>query len=211
MSRLPREIQTPRLLLRLPAAEDAEALNGAIVASHQELSQWMDWAVEPQALEQTRKFCRESLTAWEEETALNTLMVEQTTGEIIGSSGYPRLDWTVPKFEIGYWCRTDKVGQGFVSEATWALARYAFAELAASRVEVRMDDRNRRSWSVAERLGFQLEGRLGNDVRVPDGSLRDTRIYAALTLETLKTPPAALSRERSASVYESLPPRQPGP
>lgn len=188
MPRLPREIRTQRLLLRLPAVEDAEALNRAIAASQQELSQWMDWAVKPQSLDQTRAFCRDSLTAWEAESALNALMVERSSGEVIGSSGYPRLDWTVPKFEIGYWCRTDKVGQGFVSEATWALAHYAFAELAANRVELRMDDRNRRSWAVAERLGFQLEGSLGNDVAAPDGTLRDTRIYAALTLETLQTP-----------------------
>lgn len=191
MPRLPVEIRTRRLLLRLPAVEDAEALNAAIVASHPELSLWMDWAVEPQTLDQTREFCRESLTAWEAEQSLNTLLVELSTGEIIGSSGYPRMDWTVPKFEIGYWCRTDKVGQGFVTEATWALARYAFTELAANRVELRMDERNRRSWSVAERLGFSLEATLRNDVRVPDGSLRDSRVYGAVTLEDLHSPDAS--------------------
>lgn len=41
-----------------------------------------------------------------------------------------------------------------------------------------MDDRNERSWRVAERCGFQLEGTLRNSARTVDGQLRDTRVYA---------------------------------
>lgn len=135
MSRLPAEIRTQRLLLRLPGPEDAEELNRALRTSQAELSAWMDWAV--------------------------------------------------PKFEIGYWCRTDKVGQGFVSEATLALAQHAFLGLGAKRVALRMDDRNRRSRSVAERLGFVHEATLKNNDRATDGSLRDTRVYAAFSLTDL--------------------------
>lgn len=197
MSRLPTEIRTDRLLIRLPAIEDAQMLNESILASHPELSVWMDWAVEPQSLEETKNFCRESLTAWEEERGLNALMVELASGEIIGSSGYPRLDWMVPKFEIGYWCRSDKVGQGFVSEAARALAEHAFEALDANRVELRMDDRNRRSWMVAERLGFNHEATLRNDVRVPDGTLRDTRVYGAVSLKSLNPPAGGSSEGRS--------------
>ena len=100
----------------------------------------------------------------------------------------PRFDWTVPKFEIGYWCRSDLTGRGLVTEATWALARHAFESLGARRVELKMDDRNRRSWAVAERLGFRLEATLRHDVRVPDGTLRDTRVYGAVSLEELNQP-----------------------
>mgnify|MGYP001829153882 CR=1 FL=1 len=188
MSRLPREIAGQRLLLRLPVVDDVQALNEAIVASHPELSQWMDWAVSPQTPEQTAEFVRGSESSWQEETALNLLMVEQDSNEIIGATGYPRLDWQVPKFEIGYWVRSDRVGRGYASESTWMLARHAFDVLDAHRVELRMDDRNRRSWSVAERLGFTLEATLRKDVRVPDGSLRDTRVYSAIGIEELEAP-----------------------
>ena len=84
--------------------------------------------------------------------------------------------------------RSDRVGRGYASESTWALARHAFTELKANRVELRMDDRNERSWAVAERFGFRLEATLRNEVRVPDGSLRDTRIYGAVSLDELKVP-----------------------
>lgn len=187
-ARLPERIESERLLLRLPAIEDAEALNRAIADSHDALKAWMDWAAEPPSLEHTRAFCQESRAVWQAETALNLLLIEKTSGRIVGSSGYPRLNWSVPSFEIGYWCRTDRVGRGYASEATWALSRYAFQTLGACRVELRMDDRNERSWRVAERLGFLREAVLRNDVRVADGSLRNTRVYAAISLDELRSP-----------------------
>ncbi len=188
MSRLPREIRTRRLCLRLPSEDDARALNTAIAASQEALSRWMDWAVEPQTLAQTTEFIRGSLDGWSQEKALNLLMVTADDDEIIGATGYPRLDWSVPCFEIGYWCRSDRTGRGYVSEATWALARHAFESLAANRVELRMDEKNRQSWAVAERLGFRHEATLRNEVRVPHGSLRDTRIYGAVSLRELVSP-----------------------
>ena len=188
MSRFPEQIESARLLLRRPAQDDVSALNAAIVDSHPELNVWMDWAVKPQTLEETADFVGRSEKSWQEETELNLLMVEQGSGEIVGATGYPRLDWNVPAFEIGYWVRSDRVGRGYASESTWALARHAFAVLKAKRVELRMDDRNERSGAVAERFGFKLEAILRNEVRVADGSLRDTRVYAAIRLEELKAP-----------------------
>jgi RimJ/RimL family protein N-acetyltransferase len=50
--------------------------------------------------------------------------------------------------------------------------------LKAERVEIRMDDHNVRSWRVAERAGFTLEGVLRRDALAPDGRVRNTRVYA---------------------------------
>ncbi|MGE0675252.1 MAG: GNAT family N-acetyltransferase [Methylibium sp.] len=188
MSRLPERIEADRLLLRLPSAADAGPLNRAIADSFEALNAWMDWAVKPQTLDETRAFCLESRKLWQAGTALNLLMIDKASGSIVGASGYPRLDWSVPRFEIGYWCRTAHVGRGYASEATWALSRCAFEALGAQRVELRMDDRNVRSWRVAERLGFSREAMLRNDVRVADGSLRHTRVYAAISLSELRAP-----------------------
>lgn len=40
------------------------------------------------------------------------------------------------------------------------------------------DERNERSFRVAERLAFELDEILRNDERPPGGELRDTRVYA---------------------------------
>ncbi len=84
----------------------------------------------------------------------------------------------MPKFEVGYWCHSAHVGRGYVSEATHALTLLAFDRFDAVRVEIRMDDNNERSWRVAQRLGFELEGVIHAETRTNNGSLRDTRVYA---------------------------------
>ena len=99
-------------------------------------------------------------------------------GELVGGAGLHRIDWTLRKFEIGYWRRTGCEGQGFVTEAVHTLTRVAFDVLDARRVEIRMDDRNARSWRVAERAGFTLEALLRFDSATSAGEPRSTRIYA---------------------------------
>ncbi|MBC8057608.1 MAG: GNAT family N-acetyltransferase, partial [Rhizobiales bacterium] len=96
----------------------------------------------------------------------------------VGGTGLHRIDWKVRRFELGYWCRTRCRGKGYVTESSRALTRFAFDQLQARRVEVRMDDNNERSWRVAERAGFAFEGVLRSDSLNPRGEARDTRVYA---------------------------------
>lgn len=84
----------------------------------------------------------------------------------------------MPKLELGYWCRTSRVGEGLTREGVVALAEMAERELGAARLEIRCDTRNRRSARVAEACGFGLEGTLRNESRDPQGNLRDTLLCA---------------------------------
>jgi RimJ/RimL family protein N-acetyltransferase len=54
----------------------------------------------------------------------------------------------------------------------------AFDGLQAQRVELRIDNVNERSWRVAERAGFTLEGVLRHESLTADGALRDMRVYS---------------------------------
>ncbi|MDX1385163.1 MAG: GNAT family N-acetyltransferase, partial [Thermoanaerobaculia bacterium] len=102
------------------------------------------------------------------------------TDTVVGGSGLHRPDWSVPSFEIGYWVRDRFSGQGYITESTRAIADFAFGELRARRVEVRMSTRNTRSIRVAERAGFEREGVLRNHRRHEDGSLADTLIFSRI-------------------------------
>ena len=89
-----------------------------------------------------------------------------------------RLVIRAPKVQIGYWVRKSFAGQGYVTEAVNGITEFAVRHFGARRVEIRMDDRNERSWRAAERCGFELEGILRSERRAVDGSPNDTRVYA---------------------------------
>lgn len=90
-----------------------------------------------------------------------------------------RINWDIPKFEIGYWLDSRFSGKGYMTEAVEGIAAFAFKELHAKRLEIRCDARNKKSRAVAERVGFNLEGILENSAMTVDGSeIRDTCVYA---------------------------------
>ena len=177
---LPETIETERLVLRCPRAGDGAALNAAILETLEPLRRFMAWAATPPSLEDSEVYVRGAAATFLTRANLPFLMIRRGTQEVVGQATLPRMDWTVPRFEIGYWVRQSSEGQGYVSEAVRALTAFAFDTLAAKRVEIRCSHRNVRSQRVAERCGFALEARLRDFGRECNGELHDEMIYARL-------------------------------
>ena len=178
MPRPPREFETERLTLRAPRAGDEPALRAAMEESLAELRPWMPWAQRLPTPDEQAERLRKTQESWDEGTDYPYYLLQRGSGEFVGGSGLHRFDLSVPRFEIGYWVRTSRVGSGYAAEAVRGLTDLAFDRLGAHRVEIRCNDRNARSWRVAERAGFELEGILRHESREVDGRLRDTRVYA---------------------------------
>ena len=185
---VPTRIDTPRLILRCPTNADAAAQNEAVCESLVDLQPYMPWAQAAPTLAQSEAECRRMHARFLLREDLVMFMFERlgrrrdgadgSEGGLLGGTGLHRIDWAQRNFEIGYWCRTSRQRRGYVAEAVQALTRFAFDRLEARRVEIRMDDGNERSWRVAERAGFRLEGVLRGNSLTPTGELRDTRVYA---------------------------------
>lgn len=159
---------------------DGRELHAAVNESIEELRPWMGWVKSHETTEDSEASVRRSRAAFLERSELRLHLFLKGTGTLVGSSGLHRIDWTVPRFEIGYWCRTRFAGQGYVTEAVQGITAFAFGALGAERVEIRCSPENRRSVRVAERTGFTLEGELRNAERTPDGKLRNTLVYAMI-------------------------------
>jgi RimJ/RimL family protein N-acetyltransferase len=125
-------------------------------------------------------YCRKSQAEFIGRTNLTMLLFLKETGQFIGASGLTRMDRDTQKFEISYWCRTSLHGHGLITEAVNAISEFAFKYLNAKRLEIFSDDLNTASWRVAEKSGVQLEGLLKNERKDPDGTLRNTRVYAKI-------------------------------
>lgn len=175
----PEEFTTERLLIRKPMQGDGKAVYEAIQASLNELKQWMPWALTNQTEQDVEANIRDSIAEFITRKDLRLHLFNKETGEFIGSSGLHRINWDVPKFEIGYWVDTRHSGRGYITESTEAITNFAFNDLHAKRVEIRCDSRNTRSRAIPEKLGFTLEGILKNDsISVESKEPRDTCVFS---------------------------------
>jgi RimJ/RimL family protein N-acetyltransferase len=180
---LPTRIETERLVLRPPQAGDGERLHAAIVESLAELRRFLanlPWVACEQTVASAEAYCRTAQSNFLARRDLPFLLIEKATGEVVGATGLHRTVWTTPKTEIGYWGRASRARQGLVGEAVSAIVDYAFTHLRAVRIEIVTDEENAASRRVAERCHFTLEGILRHERRAPDGTLRNTCLYARL-------------------------------
>jgi len=175
---LPRE--TERLILRTPLPTDADAIQEALEESFADLHIWMDWAATLQSLDDTKAIIERHQANYKSAEDFTVSAFLKDTGRFVLNAGLHPCNWRVPKFEIGYWCRTSMQGKGYVTEVVRELTAAAFRDMAAQREKIRCDTRNRRSRRVAERVGYRPEAELRCDDRANDESLRDTIVYVLL-------------------------------
>ncbi|EGI2115001.1 GNAT family N-acetyltransferase [Listeria monocytogenes] len=175
----PSEFYTERLFIRMPMPGDGQVVFQAINESIEDLRRWMAFARKDQTEEEVEINIRKSYTEFLQREDLRLHIFLRETGEFIGSSGLHRINWSVPKFEIGYWINSRFSKKGYMKEAVEGIVNFALEELGAKRLEIRCDPRNTRSRAIPGKLGFKLEGILENDKVSADGAtLRDTCIYA---------------------------------
>ncbi|MBI0576992.1 GNAT family N-acetyltransferase [Neobacillus cucumis] len=177
----PEQFYTERLRISMPLPGDGKLVYAATQASIKELKPWMPWAHKNQTEEDVEVNIRDAHAKFLTREDLRLHLFDKETGEFIGSSGLHRINWTVPKFEIGYWIDTRYSRRGYITEAVQGITEFAFTELKARRVEIRCDTKNTKSRAIPEKLGFTLEGILKNDALSGDGKeLRDTCVFAKI-------------------------------
>lgn len=174
----PEHFKTERLLIRAPHWGDGQFVNEAIRESVNEMRPWLPFVKNLPSIDDSEAYVRKARLNFLERTDLVLHIFEKNTGQFVGSSGLHRFDWYVRKFEIGYWLRTSRTGEGLMTEAVKGIVAFAIAELEANRLEIRCDTRNNASIAVAKKAGFTLEGTLRNVNRNDSGELTDTHIFA---------------------------------
>jgi RimJ/RimL family protein N-acetyltransferase len=180
---LPARLVGPRVVLRPYDEADAASLWEAVDESRAHLAPWMPWVSAYEAPEDALVFVRQFRAKWITRDDLIVGIFDGADGRLLGGSGLHRIDWQIRRFEIGYWLRQSAEGYGYVTETVQLLTRMAFEDLAANRVEIRVDAQNSRSRSVPDRLGFHLEGCLRQFLPDTDGHPSDILIFSMLREE----------------------------
>ena len=179
----PYSFETERLTIRGPLPGDGARVRTAVLESQTELEQWMPWAMDIPTEEEYETRARQGQIRFLAREDLWMMLLLKDSDTVIGGSGLHRINWAVPRFEIGYWVRTAYGRQGYITEAVAGITEFAFRELGANRVEIRCDALNIRSAAVPRRLGFVHEATLINESRHHlTNALRDTMIFAKTSL-----------------------------
>ncbi len=181
------ELRGPRVRIRPYRLSDAEARFDAVEESREQLRPWEPEQAEAcRSVEASRDWIIRARARWLVRERFAMGLWDHTTSQYVGGIGLrPREPdgWTIPAFAIGYWIRAFNQGQGYITEAVGLVLTYTFTVLGAQRIEIVCDADNVRSAAVAQRLGLQLEGRLRNVWRRPDGTLGDELVFAALAAD----------------------------
>ena len=122
------------------------------------------------------------------QAALNTRMafavVDETTGEIVGTTAFYQPDADIRRVYIGYtWYRQSAWRTRINSTCKYLLLAHAFETLACRVVCWETDVLNTRSQAAIERLGANKDGVLRCHKIRKDGTVRDTVAYSMLREE----------------------------
>ena len=172
------ELRGERVIVRPYRADEAQALYEAVAESRNHIRPWLPFADEHQSVEESRDWIIHQQASWLLREDMPLGIWERETGRFLGGTGMHPRAWETRYFEIGYWLRASATGHGYMTEAARLLTNYLLDEFGATRVEIRCDERNIASAAVARRLGYVQEGRLRNDMRAADGTLRNTLIFS---------------------------------
>jgi [ribosomal protein S5]-alanine N-acetyltransferase len=143
-------LNTPRLTMRPTVATDAaalyeilgdpEAMRFSLHGPHRAIADTMDWIEFSERRHAARGFAVHAL-------------VRRVEGDLIGQCGLELL--ADGRTEIAYRLRRDQWGRGYAAEAAKAWLDYGFSTLGLGRIVAMIEQDNRRSIRVAEKIGMR--------------------------------------------------------
>lgn len=167
-------IDTERLILRKPRAEDAPDL--AVAYADPEVMRYMDDG-STATLAEVEAGIAQWLERWESWGLSLCSLERREDGRVLGRAGFLRWDpetWEIggDEVELGWLLAREHWGHGYATEAALALRDWASSERGLTRLISLIRHGNDRSVRVAERIGERHE----RDVVKPGGV--NTRLYA---------------------------------
>ncbi|MEJ8856108.1 GNAT family protein [Variovorax robiniae] len=161
----------PRVRLRPLQASDA----GALVRAASDGELWkLPFTVVPSAAT-VDAWIATALAGRDAGTVLPFAIELVSTGEVVGSTRFWKVDRANRKLEIGSTWLAASWQKSFVNtEAKYLMLRYAFEELHCVRVQLTTDETNQRSRAAILRLGAKQEGIVRNERIMPNGRKRNS-------------------------------------
>ncbi|QMV72637.1 GNAT family N-acetyltransferase [Comamonas piscis] len=132
----------------------------------------------------TRTYIEQALAMREAGSRMPFAVVDEASGQLLGTSSYHDIVPALKRVEIGYTWYAQSVQRSHVNTTCkLLLLTHAFETLGAAVVGWRTDNYNFASQRAIERLGAKKDGVIRHHAPRRDGTVRDTVLYSMLAGE----------------------------
>ncbi|WP_067804704.1 GNAT family N-acetyltransferase [Actinomadura formosensis] len=167
-----------RLVLRPFGLDDAAALIEVIRAKEDFLPPNFPAVLEAEPI---AWFLREGVHKVQQfGMGIHLAVTERYTGDLVGTIGLFKVDWTHLTSEVGYGMRPSARGRGYATEALSLVSDWALHNCGLFRIELRAMVTNHASIRVAEKAGYLREGVARGAERDADGISRDMIVFSRI-------------------------------
>lgn len=177
----PRLIKGRNIQLESMAQEHFEPLCECLL---NEPNGWFSRMFNYNTAEAIQKTIHGSVKAGQERRGFAFVVRDLKSGRVAGFSNFMKIDERNRQLEIGF----TQIGKAFRkthvnTEKKFLMLRTAFEELKTVRVYFKADAENADSQNAILRIGATYEGTLRKDCILPDGRIRDYRVYSVIDSE----------------------------
>ena len=134
--------------------------------------------------EEMRSYVQTALDEQQRGVSLPFVIVDEASGQIIGSTRYGNIEVAHRRLEIGWtWLTTAFQRSRANTEAKLLLLTHAFETLGMHRVELKTDALNAKSRAAIARTGATQEGIFRKHMITASGRIRDTVYFSIIDSE----------------------------
>lgn len=101
---------------------------------------------------------------------------DNDSAKLIGFIRLFRIDWHIPKAEVGFFIDRDFSSKGIMTEVLLVIIRFAFTQLKLEKISLRTAMDNYASQRLARKCGFRREGDLRADFKKTSGEIIDVMV-----------------------------------
>lgn len=168
------------LVLRSLQPGDATALFKAVDASRNHLRPWLPWVDMTTKPEHSLQYIQQSVINQANQTGIALAIIHKQ--QIIGCMGMHNWDHDLKKAQLGYWISKEYQGRGIINNCLKSFITFLFNKVGLNKIEIQFIVANTRSATVAQRLGFKVEGILRHNY-ILNGSYHDIVLTGMLKTE----------------------------
>lgn len=127
--------------------------------------------------EDTEQFLKELIQKRDDKLYYPFIIENLETKEFVGFIDVKNIDWNIPKGELG--CYTDEnfAGKGITSKAFSLIVDHCFDHFGFAKLFLRTHESNFAAQKLAEKSGFQIEGKIRKDYKTTKGEIVDLIYY----------------------------------